>query len=69
MDIADNGIVCNEEKHVLENSRLDFKKLYNRGDNSDFDDIHYNRAKIHKHLIEMNMQDPLYITNAQLNAP
>ena len=33
------------------------------------DDIHYHRAKIHKHLIEINIQNPLCTQNAQLNAP
>jgi hypothetical protein len=34
------------------------KNLYNRDDNCDFDDGHYNRALIHKHLLEKDIQDP-----------
>jgi hypothetical protein len=31
------------------------------------DDVHYDRAKLHKQILEMNMQDPLYESNNQLN--
>ena len=31
------------------------------------DEINYNRAKLHKTLIEQRMDDPLYIVNGQLN--
>ena len=41
--------------------------LYNRNDDGDFDETHYHRAKIHKVLLELGMQDPLYTPNEELN--
>ena len=45
---------------------MDFENLYNCSNNDNFDDTHYNQAKIHKRLIENNMNDPLYVPNESL---
>lgn len=67
LEVIENDSVISEERRVFEKWRTDFKNLYNRSENSDFDDVHYDRAKLHKQLLEMNMQDPLYESNNQLN--
>lgn len=53
---------------MFERWKYDFSNLYN-GDNSecDFDEQHYDRTKLHKQLLEMDMQDPLYVSNEQMN--
>jgi len=53
---------------VLERWRCDFENLYNGVQSDEFDFDHYLQAKIHKTLLEQNMEDPLYTTNNSLNA-
>ena len=36
-------------------------------DDGDFDETHYDRVKIHKVLLELGIQDPLYTPNEELN--
>ncbi|WAR30463.1 hypothetical protein MAR_033005, partial [Mya arenaria] len=45
-----------------------FYRLYNCNDRSDFDDVHFDKAKLHKLLLENEMIDPLYEPNAELNS-
>jgi hypothetical protein len=65
--IDDNGNVVRDEDAVLGKWKRDFESLYNGTDNSEFKSEHYNRAKIHKILIENNINDPLYTPNVTLN--
>ena len=67
IEIVDNGNIIRNERTVFERWRLDFSNLYNGDNNGDFNEEHYDRAKLHKHLLEMNMQDPLYVSNEQMN--
>ena len=43
------------ERIVFERWKHDFSSLYNGGTDGDFNEEHYNRAKLHKQLLEMNM--------------
>ena len=63
----DNGDSNNDENVIFERWKNDFMNLYNRNDDGDFDETHYDRAKIHKVLLELGMQDPLYTPNEELN--
>lgn len=65
--IDENGNVVRNENEVLEKWKRDFESLYNGTDNSEFDSEHYNQAKVHKLLIENNINDPLYMPNVTLN--
>jgi hypothetical protein len=62
-----NGNVICEERFVLEKWRKDFENLYNCADSTDFNSEHFERAKVHKLLLENNMDDPLYTPNESLN--
>ncbi|XP_053381944.1 uncharacterized protein LOC128549356 [Mercenaria mercenaria] len=67
--IDDNGNVVRNEREVLDKWKRDFENLYNGTDNSEFDrlSVHYHQSKVHKLLIENNMNDPLYTSNILLN--
>jgi hypothetical protein len=68
IEIVDSlGSVIRDEHVVFERWRQDFQNLYNSQDDNDFDEDYYNRAKLHKHLLEMNIADPLYEPNHTLN--
>ena len=56
-----------DEERVFEKWRLDFRDLYNCDDNQDFDDNHYEQTKLHRLLLENNMNDPLNEPNHELN--
>ncbi len=62
-----NGNTENDENAVFDRWKLDFENLYNSDDTNDFDSVHYERSKLHTHLMELNMLDPLYNTNQTLN--
>ena len=49
--------------------RKEFSNLYNglSSDESGFDQNHYTIANSHKQTLELNMMDPIYNTNEQLN--
>lgn len=67
VEIIDNGLINRNEGDVFDRWKQEFKNLYNRDDDSDFDEEYYNQSKLHKHLIEMHIEDPLYTTNEQMN--
>ncbi|XP_060587764.1 uncharacterized protein LOC132743245 [Ruditapes philippinarum] len=66
--IDSNGRVCHDESSVFERWRSDFENLYHTSDNTDFDEDFFDRNKVHKQLLELNMLDPLYSENEQLNS-
>ena len=42
--------------------------MYYRNEDDDFDEAHYyDRAKIHKVLLELGMRNPFYTSNEELN--
>ena len=41
--------------------------MYNRNKDDEFDEAHYNKAKIRKVLLELGMQNPFYTSNDRLN--
>ena len=65
--VDDEGNPIRDEKRVFEKWRQDFRDLYNCDNNQDFDDNHYEQTKLHKLLLENNMNDPLYEPNHDLN--
>ena len=65
--IDDNGNSVRKEADILEKWRTDFFNLYHGGNSEQFDSDHYNRTKVHKILLEQNMNDPLYEPNAFIN--
>jgi hypothetical protein len=62
----DGNIIC-DERSVLERWKIDFSNLYNGCNSDEFEQGHYDRTKVHKHLFELNIADPLYTSNSQLN--
>ena len=66
--IYENGAVSNDESVVFERWKNDFYNLYNCSDNNDFDDVYFDRAKLHKVLLENNISDHLYESNSELNS-
>ena len=68
MEIVDSeGNTMSDKNSVSERWRTDFKNLYNRDDDGDFDDAHYHTCKIYKQLLEHRIEDPLYTPNNELN--
>ena len=63
-----DGNISTAENTVFERWKHDFYNLYNCKEESDFDEVDYDRAKVHKLLLENNMNDPLYEPNVQLNS-
>jgi len=62
MEIVDDAeVIVRTENEVLEKWRRDFENLYNGGNSDEFDNEHYNQAKFHKHLLEANMENPLFV--------
>lgn len=53
-----NGIVIWEERLILEKWRKDFEHLYNGAVSTDFNTELFERAKVHKLLLENNINDP-----------
>ena len=51
--------VVDESGNTSQNENIVFER-WNCNDRSDFDEVHSDRAKLHKVLIENNMSDPLY---------
>ncbi|CAC5364302.1 unnamed protein product [Mytilus coruscus] len=51
----------------LEQWRTDFFNLCNGGNREQFDSDHYNQAKVHKILLEQNVNDLLYEPNEYIN--
>lgn len=69
IEIVDSeGMVSRDEQTVFEKWRADFENLYNCQDNNHFDEIHYNQAKLHKQLLELNIADPLYSSYSHINS-
>jgi hypothetical protein len=66
--IDDSGLIQSDEAKVFERWKRDFENLYNARDGNDFNDEFHDQAKIHKHLLELQQEDPLYIPNEQLNS-
>ena len=66
--VDESGNTSQDENIVFERWKNDFYNLYNCNDRNDFDEVHYDRAKLHKVLIENNMSDPLYAPNVLLNS-
>ena len=62
-----DGNIISDENRVFERWKTDFQKLYNCKSTDDFDDVHYDRSRLHKTLIENEMLDPLYLENPELN--
>ena len=70
MEIVDkDGHINTDHDHVIDIWRKEFPNLYNglSSGESGFDQNHYTIAKSHKQTLELNMMDPLYNTNEQLN--
>ena len=66
--VSEDGDVSTEESTVFERWKTDFYNLYNRdGDDDDLNDAEYDRFLMHKHLLELDMLDPLYSHNEELN--
>lgn len=65
--VNEQGHSVTDENAVYDRWKRDFENLYNSVESDDFDNEFYDRAKLHKHLIEMNIEDPLYVPNEQLN--
>ena len=65
--VDDNGTITRSEQEVLERWRCDFENLYNGLSSDEFDSEHYIQAKVHKKLLEENMEDPSYMPNNLLN--
>ena len=66
--IHENGAVSNDESVLFERWNNDFYNLYNCSDNNDFDNIYFDRAKLHKVLLENNISGHLYESNSELNS-
>lgn len=66
--VDDNGVVIKDQNEVFDKWKEDFSNLYNGANSEEFDDTFYDRAKIHKYLLELNLEDPLYESNVQLNS-
>ena len=66
--LDEDGSISTAVNTVFERWKHDFYNLYNCKEESDFDEVHYDRAKVHKLLLENNMNDPLYEPNVQLNS-
>ncbi|XP_053391424.1 uncharacterized protein LOC128554201, partial [Mercenaria mercenaria] len=64
--IDEQGHVVTDENVVSDRWKCDFANLYNGDDNEEFDNRFYDRAKIHRQLLELNIVDPLYTPNEQL---
>ena len=58
--------ILTDENEVLNKWKYDFEELY-KNTCDDYDDSHLHDCKIHLTLKENNMNDPLYVPNAQLN--
>ena len=41
--------------------------ILNRNEDDEFDEAHYDRAKIRKILLELGMRNPFYTLNEELN--
>ena len=65
--LDEDGSISTAENTVFERWKHDFYNLYNCKEESDFDEVHNDCAKVHKLLLENNMNDPLYELNVQLN--
>ncbi|CAC5366261.1 unnamed protein product [Mytilus coruscus] len=59
--VDDNGNITRSEQEVLERWSCDFENLYNGMSSDEFDSEHYIQAKVHKTILEENMEDPLYV--------
>ncbi|CAC5416249.1 unnamed protein product [Mytilus coruscus] len=69
MEVVDeSGEVLTNEKDVLNKWRIDFENLYNWKNNTEFENDHYNQSKVHKQLLESEMEDPLFMPNEDLNS-
>ena len=67
MEVVDEfcEIVTNEQD-ALHKWRIDFENLYNGKNNTEFENDHYNQSKVHKQLLESEMEDPLFMPNEDL---
>ncbi|CAC5397978.1 unnamed protein product [Mytilus coruscus] len=69
MEVVDeSGEVLTNEKDVLNKWRIDFENLYNGKNNTEFENDHYNQSKVHKQLLESEMEDPLFMPNEDVNS-
>ena len=70
--IYENGADSNYKSVEFERWKNDFKysffNLCNCSDNNDFDDVNFDKAKLHKVLSENNISDHLYESNSELNS-
>ena len=56
-----------DENRVFGRRKTDFQNLYNCESTDTFDDVHFDRSKLYKTLLENEMLDPLYLENPELN--
>ncbi|VDI05654.1 Hypothetical predicted protein [Mytilus galloprovincialis] len=67
MEVVDeSGEILKNEQDVLH--KWPFENLYNGKNSTEFENDHYNQSKVHKQLLESEMEDPLFIPNEDLNS-
>ncbi|VDI60355.1 Hypothetical predicted protein [Mytilus galloprovincialis] len=66
--VGESEEILSNEEDVLNKWRIDFENLYNGKNNIEFENDHYNQSKVHKQLLESEMEDPLFIPNEDLNS-
>ncbi|XP_060600600.1 uncharacterized protein LOC132754030 [Ruditapes philippinarum] len=65
--VNEHGRIDKDENAVFDKWKRDFENLYNSTGSDEFDSEFYNRAKLHKHILEMSISDTLYAPKELLN--